>query len=99
MTFVSLVSRHQLTVHSMSPRSQARGEGVTDSLAIFTWSSFLLLIINFLKTVARCMMRLPAQRSLVSLSIYANSLMLLQCFFNSWANVVLYVCYKSDTHC
>lgn len=85
-------------VHSMST-PQARGEGVIDSLAIFTGSLFLLLIINFQKTVARCMMRLPAQRSLVSLSIYANSLMLLQCFVSSRANAVLYVCYRNETHC
>lgn len=55
--------------------------------AVFTSSLFLFLIISFLEMMSRCKMKLSAQRSLVSLSIYSDTLVLLQCSFGSQPNI------------
>lgn len=77
MTFDCLVTPHQLTVHSMSPYFHAGGRGmVIESLAILTCRN--AFDYNLLEDSGQvCKMRLSAQRSLVSLSVYADSFMLL----------------------
>ena len=65
-----------------------------DCRAVFAFSLFLLLIISFLETMSRCEMRLSAQRSLLSLSVYSDTLGLLQCSFGSQPNI-----FGCDTPC
>lgn len=84
--FCPPVTAQQLPVQSGSHHFQAQRFGLTDSRAVFASSLFLLLIISFLETMSRCKMRLSAQRSLLSLSVYSDTLVLLQCSFGSQPN-------------
>lgn len=85
--FCPPVTAQQLPVQSGSHHFQAQRFGLTNSRAVFTSSLFLLLIISFLEMMSRCKTRLSAQRSLVSLSVYADTLVLLQSSFSSQPNI------------
>lgn len=57
----------------------------------------VVFFINFLKEMARYMMGLSAQRSLVSVNIYAESVS--SALGPTSLAVILCVCYRNDNHC